>query len=43
MRKLQENGVLVELLVVPSGRRGPTFPGAENPPDHIGALIWWFD
>ena len=28
---------------VPGAGHGPTFPGAENPPDCIGAMVAWFD
>ena len=36
-------GVPVDLLRVPGAGHGPTFPGAVNPPDYIGAMIEWFD
>ena len=40
---LEKAGVPVELLRVPGAGHGPTFPGAVNPPDYIGAMIAWFD
>lgn len=40
---LERAGVPVELVRVPGGGHGPTFPGAINPPDYIGAMIEWFD
>ena len=38
---LERAGVSVELLRVPGGGHGPTFPGAMSPPDYIGAMIAW--
>ena len=40
---LQEAGVPTELLVVPGAGHGPHFPGAEDPPDYMGAMVRWFD
>ena len=40
---LEKAGVPVELLRVPGAGHGPTFPGAVNPPDYVGAMIEWFD
>ena len=40
---LEKAGVPVDLLRVPGAGHGPTFPGAENPPDYIGAMVAWFD
>ena len=40
---LEKAGVPVDLLRVPGAGHGPTFPGAVNPPDYIGAMIDWFD
>ena len=40
---LEEAGVPVDLLRIPGAGHGPTFPGATNPPDYIGAMITWFD
>ena len=35
--------VSVDLLRIPGAGHGPTFPGAENPPDYIRAMVGWFD
>ena len=40
---LEQAGVPVDLLRIPGAGHGPTFPGAVNPPDYIGAMIEWFD
>ena len=40
---LGKAGVPAELLRIPGAGHGPTFPGAENPPDYIGAMVEWFD
>ncbi len=40
---LEKAGVPVDLLRVPGAGHGPTFPGATNPPDYIGAMVAWFD
>jgi len=40
---LEKAGVPVDLLRVPGAGHGPTFPGAVNPPDYIGAMVAWFD
>ena len=40
---LEKAGVPVDLLRIPGAGHGPTFPGAENPPDYIGAMVAWFD
>jgi acetyl esterase/lipase len=40
---LEKAGVPVDLLRVPGAGHGPTFPGATNPPDYIGAMVEWFD
>jgi acetyl esterase/lipase len=39
----EKAGVPVDLLRIPGAGHGPTFPGAVNPPDYIGAMIEWFD
>jgi dipeptidyl aminopeptidase/acylaminoacyl peptidase len=31
------------VIRVPGGGHGPTFPGAQNPPDYLGAMVGWFD
>jgi acetyl esterase/lipase len=36
-------GVPSNVIRVPEGRHGPTFPGARTPPDYIGAMVAWFD
>ena len=40
---LDKAGVPAELLRIPGAGHGPTFPGATNPPDYIGAMVGWFD
>ena len=40
---LQQAGVATHLITIPNAGHGPTFPGAVNPPDYIGAMIDWFD
>ena len=40
---LEEADVPVDLLRIPGAGHGPTFPGAINPPDYIGAMVEWFD
>jgi fermentation-respiration switch protein FrsA (DUF1100 family) len=40
---LKAAGVPSRLLPIPGGGHGPTFRGAENPPDYIGAMVDWFD
>lgn len=40
---LEQAGVPTALLRVPDAGHGPTFPGAVNPPDYIGAMVEWFD
>lgn len=40
---LQNAGVTVDLLRIRDAGHGPTFPGATNPPDYIGAMVAWFD
>ena len=35
--------VSVDLLRIPGAGHGPTFAGAENPPDYIGAMVEEFD
>jgi len=32
-----------QLIRIEQADHGPTFPGAVNPPDYIGAMIAWFD
>ena len=40
---LRSAGAEAQLIRVPGGGHGPTFPGATNPPDYISAMIAWFD
>jgi acetyl esterase/lipase len=40
---LKKASVEVQLLKIPGGGHGPTFPGATNPPDYIGATIDWLN
>ena len=40
---LEQAGVPTDLLRIPGAGHGPTFPGATNPPDYIGAMIDWFN
>ncbi len=40
---LQEHEVEARLLRIPGGGHGPSFPGATDPPDHIRAVIDWFE
>jgi len=42
-RALDAVGVETRLIRIPEGDHGPTFPGAVDPPDYIGAIIDWFD
>jgi len=41
-KALKAAGVTVRLLRVEGGGHGPSFPGAVNPPDYIGATVAWF-
>lgn len=40
---LGKAGVATQLIRIENAGHGPTFPGAVNPPDYIGAMIAWFD
>ncbi len=40
---LDRAGVPADLLRIPGGGHGPTFPGATNPPDFVHAMVEWFD
>ena len=40
---LQSAGVASELLPIPFAGHGPNFPGANDPPDYLGAVVRWFD
>ena len=41
--KLKEIGVEAKLIKMVGGGHGPTISAGENPPDHVGAMIEWFD
>jgi hypothetical protein len=30
-------------MPIPGAGHGPSFPGAVNPPDYLGATVSWFD
>lgn len=42
-KAFDEAGVTNEVVIVRGGGHGPSFPGAENPPDYLGAMVSWFD
>ena len=42
-KRLNAAGVRNRLIAIPGAGHGPTFPGAVDPPDYIGAMIAWFD
>lgn len=41
-KALRSAGVTVRLLRIEGAKHGPTFPGAKNPPDYLGAMVAWF-
>ena len=41
--KLQKADIETHLIRIANAGHGPTFPGAIDPPDYIGAMINWFD
>ncbi len=41
--RLKADGVQAELLTIPGGGHGASFPGAKNPPDYLGAMVRFFD
>ena len=41
--RLEADGVDAELITVKGGGHGASFPGAENPPDYLGAMVRFFD
>ena len=43
LSKLGEYEIPAKLITIPGAGHGPTFPGAKNPPDFIGAMVAWFD
>jgi acetyl esterase/lipase len=42
-KALRAAGVPTQLMRIPGGTHGPTFPGATNPPDYMGAMVRWLD
>jgi acetyl esterase/lipase len=42
-RALEAAGVETRLIRISGGDHGPTFPGAVDPPDYVGAIVDWFD
>ena len=42
LARLQADGIEAELVTVPGGGHGPSFPGAEDPPDYLGAMVDFF-
>lgn len=42
-KALRTAGVPVKLIRITGAGHGPTFPGAQNPPDYIQEMINWFD
>lgn len=40
---MDEYAIPAKLITIPGAGHGPTFPGAKNPPDFIGAMVAWFD
>ena len=40
---LDRASVPADLLRIPGGGHGPTFPGATTPPDFVRAMVEWFD
>lgn len=40
---LKAAGIKTRLITILGGGHGPTFRGAVDPPDYIGAMIAWFD
>jgi dipeptidyl aminopeptidase/acylaminoacyl peptidase len=42
-KALRAAGVPTQLMRIPGGAHGPTFPGATNPPDYMGAMVRWLD
>lgn len=40
---LTKAGIPCRLLRVPGGGHGPTFPGANNPPDYMNEMVAWLD
>ncbi len=41
--RLEADGVRAELITVEGGGHGPSFPGAEAPPDYLAAMVDFFD
>ncbi len=40
--RLRQDGVEAELLAVPEGGHGASFPGASAPPDYLGTMVRFF-
>jgi acetyl esterase/lipase len=40
---LRSAGVQTHLVRIPGGGHGPSFPGAVNPPDYVGAMLSWLE
>ena len=43
LARLLADGVHAELLTIPGGGHGASFPGATNPPDYMGAMVRFFE
>lgn len=41
--RLAADGVKAELLRIEGGGHGPSYPGAVDPPDYLGAMVRFFD
>ena len=41
--RLAADGIPAELIKVDGGGHGPSFPGARNPPDYLGAMVKFFE
>ena len=43
LARLLADGVDAELLTIPGGGHGASFPGATNPPDYMGTMVRFFE
>ena len=43
LARLLADGVHADLLTIPGGGHGASFPGAKNPPDYMGAMVRFFE